>query len=305
MSKLTALGHLGMAFETTYGTAVAPAVFIPYETIKVEDSIKKVTDESRRGVLSKTFAVYNATREGKVEFETLAYPELLGYFFKAALGQDTVTGTSPYTHTFKVVNSAAPSMTLSDNNTVTQRNYAGALLDELTLKYDTESVMKVSTKWISKASVTTTTATNTYTATNPFMGYAATLSLNSVSNLNMVGGEVKIKRESKLLFTANNTQDPSKAASSRIDITGKLTFDVEDETEFALFTAGTQGALVLTFTRDANTTLTITCTKADITKANIDRSQEFLRVDLEFKAMYNTTDAGMAQIVLKNSVSTY
>jgi hypothetical protein len=121
----------------------------------------------------------------------------------------------------------------------------------------------------------------------------------------MVGGEVKIKRESKLLFTANNTQDPSKAASSRIDITGKLTFDVEDETEFALFTAGTQGALVLTFTRDANTTLTITCTKADITKANIDRSQEFLRVDLEFKAMYNTTDAGMAQIVLKNSVSTY
>jgi hypothetical protein len=45
--------------------------------------------------------------------------------------------------------------------------------------------------------------------------------------------------------------------------------------------------------------------KVDITKAVVDRSQEFIRVDMEYKALYNTTDGGMTKITLKNGVTTY
>lgn len=305
MAKLSALGHLGLAAETTYGTAVAPTVWIPYDTLKSEDDIKKINDEARRGVVSKTFGVYNATRQGKVEVDCDVYPETLGYFVKAILGGYAVTGTGPYTHTFSVANVLPPSYTLSDYDALTERQYAGAVINELSLKFDAEDVLKMSAKFMSKASVIGTVSTPTYTATNPFMGFQATLKIGGTSNVNLVGGEYSIKRDVNLLFTANNTQDVAKFSAGRIDVTGKLTFDVEDETELLNYLNGTQPSLEILFTRDANTTLDIMMSKVDFTKAVVDRGQEYIRLDAEFRAIYNTTDNGMTKLTLKNSVTTY
>lgn len=306
MSKLSALGHLGLAFEQTFGTAVVPAVFIPYETIKVEDDLKKVVDEARRANLSKEFQVYNATREGKVEIDTFMYPETAGYLFKAILSNYTVTGAAaPYTHKFQVLNALSPSLTLSDYNVISERQYKGAVVEELGIKFDAEDSMKVSAKFSSMASVTSTQQTPSFNVTNPFMGFQATLNVNGTQNLNMVGGEISIKREGKMLFTANNTQDPTKYVTGRIEVSGKITFDIEDETEFLWYTNGTQTTMDINFVRDANTSLDFSFGKVDWSKASIDRSQEFLRVDAEFKALYNAADAGMVTISLKNATSTY
>lgn len=305
MTRLSALGYAGLAFETQYGQPVNPVFWIPYEGVKIEDDIRKVEDQARRGVLSKTFRVYNTVQSAKIEFDMDAYPELLGYFFKGILGQGTVTGTGPYTHTFKVVNSLPPSYTIFDYNTITYRQYAGAVLHDLSLKFDTENMLKVSAKFESFASVTTTSQANSDTTTDAFRGFQATLQLGGSPNTNLVGGEISIKRDVKLIYGANNTQNPTKFSAGRIEVTGKLTFDIDDESEWLLYRNGTQPSLQLLFTRDANTTLQFTCSKIDITKAHIDRSQEFLRVDMDFKALYNTTDAGMIQIQLKNSVQSY
>lgn len=306
MSVLSALGHLGLGKEATFGTTVVPTLFVPYDTIKVEDTFKKVTDSAHRGLLTKDYAVYNTTREASVEFESPAYPDILGLLLLGMFGQDTVTGTaSPYTHKFTVKNGAAPTFTVSDYNGVSEREYSGAVIEEIGIKFDDADMLKVTTKMKSKASVTTTQASPTYGTVKPFLGFQASLKLNGASNVNMVGGEVTLKRASELIFTANNTQDPSKAVTGRIEATGKLTFDVEDETELQLFLNATQPTLDLTFTQDANTSLELSFGKIDISKATPDRSQEFLRVDLDFVALYNTTDAGLATFTLKNAVATY
>lgn len=305
-SRLSALGHVGLSFETTYGTSVAPTVFIPYESIKVEDDIKKIVDNTKRAILTKDFQVYNATRSGKVEIDTDVYPETVGFFFKSILGQGTVTGSAaPYTHAFKVVNQLAPSLTVSDFNAISERQYAGAVLSEVGLKFDAENVMKMSAKFESFASATTTTATPTFSVTNPFMGFQLKATLNSVQNKNVVGGEVTIKRETKLHFGANQTTNPSKYTTGRIEVTGKMTIDVDDEAELNLFLNGTQPPLLLQFVRDTNTEIDLSFGMIDVTKVTLDRSQEFVRADLQFRAIYNTTDAGMITVTLKNSVATY
>jgi len=68
---------------------------------------------------------------------------------------------------------------------------------------------------------------------------------------------------------------------------------------------GADVPIVLTFTQSAGVSLAFQFTLADITKANIDSSQEFVRVDMEFEAYYNVTDAGPCTITLKNAVATY
>lgn len=306
MAKLTALGHAGLAFETTFGTGIAPIVWIPYTSIKPEDDIKKVTDEGRRAVLSKDFAVYNTTHSSKVDIEFMAYPETLGYFLKAILGQDVVTGSgAPYTHTFQVVNTNGPSLTIQNFDGNDERQYAGCVEEELQIKFAAENEITCSAKFQGQLGTVVTTSTPSFPTTAPFLGYTLTGKLNGVTNANVVGGDITIKRETKLMFTATNTQNPSKYAHARIEIEGKLTFDIEDATEYTLYTAGTQLPIDLKFVRDANTSLDISFGNVDITKATKDESQEFVRVDLQFKALFNTTDVGNTTITLKNAVAVY
>lgn len=306
MPKLTALGHLGLAFETTYGTGQTPTVWTPYNSLKFSDDYKKVIDEGRRASMVKDFAVYNTTRSGSVEIEADVYPETIGYFLKAMLNNYTVTGSSaPYTHKFQVGNTLPPSMTLQEFYGPSERQYSGAVLEELGFKFDVENIVTFNAKFASKASTTVTNSTPNYTITNPFMGYTLTVKIGGSPNLNLVSGEFTIKRPVTLIYTANNTQDPSKFSAGRIEITGKMLFDIEDETELNYYLNAQQPSLQFTFTRDANTSLDIVFNKVDFTKATPDISQEYVRVDAEFRALYNTTDNGNTTITLKNAVTTY
>lgn len=309
MPKLSANGHIGLAWETTYGTAVVPTTWLPYNTLKSEDAIKKVNDTSIRAALVKDMQVYNTTRQGQVDMELDLYPEPIGYFIKAILGAGgySVTGTGPYTHTFKVSNTMPQSLTLSDYSSIAtqERSFAGSVINELGFKFDTGEVFKANAKFMSKASTLVTATTPTYTATNPFLGFQATLKLGGTTNANLIGGEFNIKRDVALHFTATNTQDVAKFSAGRIEITGKLSFIPEDETELLIYLNGTQQSLELLFTRDANTTFDAMFNKVDFTKANVDRGSEYIKVDAEFRAIYNSTDAGNATFTLKNTITTY
>jgi hypothetical protein len=305
MSKLTALQHLGLAFETTYGTAVVPTVWLPVNSVKPEDEIKKIQDEGRRANLSKVYQVYDSVTSSKTDIDMDCYPDALGYFLKAILGQDTVTGTNPnYTHTFKIVNALAPSLTLSYFNALAEHNIPGSLVSELQIKFDTEGVVSLSIKCLGQKSAVVTTTTPTYSTTAPFMGWGSQVQIGGVSNTNVVGGEITIKRDIKLLYGANNTQQPTKYSSGRIEIGVKLTFDVEDETELAML-GGTDKAVAVTLNQNANTSVAFQFNLCDVDKASIDTSQEFARVDMQLTPIYNTTDAGLCTITLKNQVATY
>jgi hypothetical protein len=197
-------------------------------------------------------------------------------------------------------------MTLSDYDALSERQYSMGVLNELGFKFDTESIMKMSAKFVTKASTVVSQSTPTYSNAKPFLGYQLIGKVNGTQNVNLVGGEVNIKREgTKMLFTANNTQDPTKFATGRISVEGKLMFDVEDETELNYYLQGSQLQLDLLFTQDANTSLDFNFGLVDVTKADVDRSQEFIRVNLDFKALFNATNAGNIAVTLKNSVATY
>ena len=304
MSKLSALQHLGLAYETAYGTAVVPSFWLPVSSAKPQDEIKKIADEGRRANLSKTFAVYDGVTSSTFDVEFDCYPDAIGYLLKAIMGQDVVTGSAPYFHKFQVVNALAPSLTLSYFNGIAEHAYAGSVLSELSLKFDTESVVTATGKFDGIKGAPVATTTPSFSPINAFMGWGSSLKIGGASNTNMVGGEIDIKREVKLLYGANNSQSPNKFSSGRIDMTGKFTFDVEDEAELALLGSGLQ-TLDFILSQDANHSLEFSFSAAHIDKATIDTSQEFVRVDLEFSTVYNVTDAGIATISLKNSVASY
>lgn len=301
---LNALTEVGVAKEVTWGTGVAPTTYLPVSSISADPIIKTVVDEAIRGHMTKDYLVIRTNKHAEVSIDTNFYTNPLGFFFLSLFGADTVTGLNPYTHTFKI-NSAPPPLTVQDYDGEQERRYAGAVVQELSVKGDAEGLVTVSVKLISKFGTDIANTTATILLDNPLTGYGSAITIGAVANAKLFGWEFTFKREVKPIFATNNSQDPTKIVRGRFECTGKLTFDVDDGTEFDSYTTGTEVALVLTLNGTASNNAKITLTKAHIEKASFDRGGENLRVDWEVRGLYNATDGGPCQFELTNTTAAY
>jgi hypothetical protein len=305
LPKQTQLAFLGFSKESTWGTGVAPSTYAPFNSFKWEPKLETVVDNGKRGNISKDYAEYPTTKSATLDLEMNMYPNEIGQFLLAVLGSDTVSGTGPYTHAFKAA-STARSMTIDHFNGSDQRRYTGMVIDEVTIKGDAEGVLTFSVKAQGKYPTVISTTTPTIAASiSPIVGAFCSLTVGGSANTNLFGFEITIKRSNKLVFGANTTQDPTKVVQGSLEVTGKLTFDVEDNTEFSQFEAQTTRTIVLTLGNTANNKATVTLTSAYIENASFDDGQEDLRVDWTFRGLYNATDAGPCVVSVVNTTASY
>jgi len=169
---------------------------------------------------------------------------------------------------------------------------AGAVIEELSYKFTIQEELSHSAKFLSKSSVAGRTHTATFGTTAPFIGYQAQLTIGGSADTRLIGGDLNLKRSTKLTFGANNSQQPTKANVGQMEVTGKLEFVIDDYTEYNYYLQATQPTVLLTFTSVTNI-LTFQITKCDFEKvAGLDRSQDMVRVSASIRGLYNTTDAG-------------
>ena len=79
------------------------------------------------------------------DFETLAMAKTIGLLLLAALGSDTVTGSGPYTHTFKTGN-ALPYLSIFTQKDTETHRLSDVRIDELEISWDTVKAVKVKVK---------------------------------------------------------------------------------------------------------------------------------------------------------------
>lgn len=305
MSVRSAEQHLGVARETTWGTGVVPAKYLAFDEYQPEDEIKTVVDNAKRGHLTKDYNVIRTTHRSMHDLEMPLYTNEIGYFLLGLFGGVTVSGVNPYTHVFKV-GTTARSLTLQHYDGYEETQYAGCVVDEVTIKGDADGIITVSVKLQGKKGTVVSTTTATIdTAIKPLVGTFASFTLDAVANTNLFGWEVSFKRSNKLHFGASNSQNPTKVTQGEIEATFKLTFDIEDDTEYDAFTDQASHTLVLTFNGTASSSMVITFTAAHFEKASRDDGQENLRVDVEGRGVYNSTDGGPCQVSLTNTTASY
>lgn len=302
---LSQLSHVGLAREAVWGTALPAAKFFPSKNPKFEDDIKRILDQGKRGSAATDFGAWGGTRLGRLEHDGDFYPDVPPYFLLGILGQVNTTGVGPYTHVFTLA-ATPPSFTITDYYGGAQaRQFAGAMVESLDLKFATESgALEWAVKLAAKASTQVATPTPTFGSLAPFLGWQAALTLAGGGNTKLLGFELNMKRTLSPIFGANNSQDPNKMYAGPLEVTGKITFDMADETELNYYLNNTQPTLSLVLTSGTNT-ITIALSKCDFEKATVDRSQEYVRVDSPIRGHYNATDAGPAKITVVNSVASY
>lgn len=298
------ISYLGIAKETTKGTAVTPSAFIPVDpgTLKPADKIMYIEDKALRGAMVDVYDEIAGPTYSEFEFGGPAFPDTFPWMVAGLMGDVATTGASaPYTHTMGVKNTGdgqPKSYTLTDFYGYTgthTRQFPGMQFSELGLKFNAEGILEYTTKAVGWKSALVAKPTQSFSAIPPIPSWSGTVTIGGAGATTLVDGSLTFKRATKPVFTVDNDQNPYAVWCGELMVDGQLTFIAEDDTELLRYLNNTKPTLVLDWSQGAGAALVeikVTATKCAYVDATIDRGKEHVAVSCKVKPVANTTDVG-------------
>ena len=313
--------YVGIAKETTKGTAVTPTIFIPViaSTLKPVDKYGALYDEGLRGSLVKNYNYIQGRGNSTFDFGGAAFADTIGFPIAGLLGEDTVSGSAPYVHTIALKNSATAAadaqpaaFTMTDFYAANVRAYAGQQFHDFSLKFTAEGLLEYDAKATGWLSATASTPTPSFSTVLPTPVWYGTVSVAGTTVSNATTGNIDMKRPVTPIFGIGNTQNPYQVFVGALEVTGKVTFLMEADAQLTNYLTNTQPALVFNWTQgsgSSQTQIQATLTKGAYTLAAIERSKDFVEIVVDINAQGNLTDSGTVgyspiKWVIKNAVTT-
>lgn len=302
-------GQIGFKTEAVVGTPETVDQFVPFVSESIKNdlaymdtktiSARKVLRITKRGAAGVAGSV--STELANVTAATL---------LKHAFGTVQTTGAGPYTHTYTPGDLTGQSLTVqvgrpATSGTIHPFTYAGCKVTDWALKC---SVGELATFDLSILGMSETTgealATASYDSTwSPFtfvegsvtVGGSAVASVKSVdlSGKNAVAGRVRVGSADQLEALEAGLRDYS----------GTIVTDFDALTHYALYTAGTETAIVLAFVNGADT-LTFTLNAQFTGETPNVGGFDLLEQALPFRCVSSVDDATAITAVLVNTETT-
>lgn len=317
MPKATALSFLGIAKEVTPGTPIASTQFIPVTSITPKDNQALLDDKGYRGSFVETYDQVAGVLNGSLDFDGDVFPDTIGFPLAGVLGDVVTTGASaPFTHVFSVLNTGTgqpKTYTLNDNYVAGNRQYASAKFSEVGFKFNADGLLTYSAKTTTFGSVTAAAPTTSFTAIPPMVGWAGVVQIGGITQAGVLDGEVTIKRSVSVINPVDGTQAPSTLWSGPVQVDGKATLIMEDDTALTQYLTTAKPAIDFNFTSGAGAgavQLKLHMTKCSISAADITRGKDYIEVPITWTALANTTDVGASggyspiKVTVQNAVTT-
>jgi hypothetical protein len=297
--------YLGIAKEATRGTAVAPTDFIPVmkDALKPVDIVDPLYDTGLRGSNALNYNYIPGRTRSTVDFGGAVFADTVGYGIAGLLGSVATTGASaPYTHTISLFNSLASggdvqpiSYTLTDFYAVDVRSYPGCQFSDFSLKFNADGMLEYDAKSTGWASETVSDPTPTFSTILPTPVWRGTVSVGGSAVSTAMTGNIDMKRPATPIYGISNTQDPYQVFLGPLEVTGKITFVMDNDNQLLNFLNNSQPALVFNWAYGAGASavqIQATLTKGAYTTGVIERGEDFVQVSVDINAQSNTTDAG-------------
>jgi len=308
---LTANSYLGMVIETTEGTlpTTGTVSWIPVSTPQITPNQIFLRDEALRGSATTVYDQIVGVRHDDFEFKTYLYADTLPTILRSILGStDTVTGSGPYTHKIKVLNSPStgsqpPTYSILDFDGANYFTVTGAQADSLVITFGAEAAAEATVKYLgnpytSYTSAPTVFATQSLSSEHMIPAWDTAITINAVSYTNISSGEISINRKTQPIFTLG-TQAPYNLFAGPVEVTGKFTMVVPSNADlfstgssaFALTRSPEAVSITLTDPNDSGHSVNLTMTAAQFHNVKRIRGKEFTEIEVELTANANATDS--------------
>lgn len=297
--------YLGIAKEATKGTAVAPTDFIPVskDSLKPVDIIDPLFDQGLRGSNVLNYNYIPGRSRSTVDYGGAVFADTVGYAIAGLLGSVATSGASaPFTHTISLFNSLTSnvdvqpiSYTLTDFYAVDVRSYPGCQFSDFSLKFNADGMLEYDTKTTGFASELVADPSPSFSTVLPTPVWRGTVSIGGSAVTTAMSGNIDMKRPATPIYGISNTQDPYQVFLGPLEVTGKITFVMENDSQLLNFLNNSQPAIVLNWAYGAGASavqIQATITKGAYTAAVIERGEDFVQVTIDLNAQSNTTDAG-------------
>jgi hypothetical protein len=297
--------YLGIAKEVTKGTIVAPTDFIPVakDNIKPVDVIDPLYDTGLRGSNVVNYNYLPGRTRSTFDFGGAVFADTVGYGLAGLLGSVATTGASaPYTHTISLKNSLTSgaddqpiSYTLTDFYAADVRSYPGCQFSDFSLKFNADGMLEYDAKTTGWQSTAVADPTPTFSTLLPTQVWRGTVSIAGSAVSNSMTGNIDMARSVTPVYGISATQNPYNIFLGPLEVTGKITFIMEDDTELTRYLNNSQPAIVLNWAYGAGAAavqIQATITKGAYTAAVIERGEDFVQVSIDLNGQGNTTDAG-------------
>ena len=291
---------VGVAKDT--GTAVAPTDYIPVTAPKFAAKPMFAEDLAWRGSMVKSYGQILGVTHGEIDFGGPGYADTLGYLLQSLLPDIATTGAGdPYTTTFAALNSGSGqpgTYTFTSYDGAQALAYPGAKISDLSLKYTADGLVEYTAKGMSLAPVAASSPTSTYSAVTAFAGWQAAVAIGGSARTTnvLLDAQIDLKRTVTVVDGISGTATPLFIWSGELDVTGKLTFVYDDNTDYNNMINNTQPSLSIDLTQGTTlagaTEIKLFMTKCAFTDAAPDPGADYMKMAVTFTARANTTDVG-------------
>lgn len=308
---LSAQSFLGLGKETTRGTAVAATIFVPISpnpTLTPQQTWVK--DDSLRGSPVDLYNDVPTTRHDEFDCKGFVFADTFPVLMLSALGgPDTITGTTTYTHTIPLLNTAStgsqpPSYTVVDVDQVVEstdaaKSMAGSLVSELEITGAATGALNWTAKWLGNPYTEVTTPTASFSTEVLIPAYNTTVTLAD-DTAPVEEFKITLNRKTEPIFTLGQ-QGPYVVFDGPIDVTGSATFVVlsGDTTMVDGLTYEKQVCTFKSIDPISSHYVEFQMSQVQFTNPKIVRSKPYVEVSVDFSAEANTTDAASGYSPLK------
>ena len=224
-----------------------------------------------------------------------------------------VAVVSQTTHTFKQsATTAKPTYSLTQSNVLEAWGYPGCMLSDVSLKVDPKGIVTCGAKytgWI--PTIQAGPFTPAFSQPAPLLGWQLAMTNAGATSTRGLSYELALKRPIEAIHASNGSQQPREVFTGVLDadITYKAIY--ENDNDYNLYLNALQNnptTMQLTAPVgagvDANgSSLAITTTQGGWSKGKPDVSTTYVQADFEINGIYNATDSGSVQAVLRNFVT--
>jgi Phage tail tube protein len=305
LAQPSAKSYLGVALETTKGTAVSPTNFVPItlNSFKPVDVIDPLYDTGIRGSMVENYNYLQGRRHTTVDFGGPVFADTIGFWIAGILGDVSTSGSSaPYTHSISLKNAVGSSgdaqpksLTITDFYSAGNRQYPGCQVTDFGLTFNADGMLEYTAKLMGYPSTTSSAATPSFSTVLPTQVWTGTVSIGGSTVGYTNQGNLDLSRKSEAIFAITGSQSPYQVFVGSLTAKGKITFVMQDDTELTRFITNTQPALTFNFSTGSGSSATqvqFTLSKGAYTTGAIERDTDWVKITVDFEGLGNTSDVG-------------
>lgn len=320
------LVDVGIARESSRGTAVVPAFYVPKMAFSVEDRVTKAVSRANYGNIGfEGNQALVAQKWAEGELEMPIFDKMFGLLLYNLLGSLSTSGPSDsaYTHTFSLANSSQhQSLTIAvkEQGLSTSMLFALSMIDKMEITMMPDAVVTVKVTFMSRRSKDYTFSNASVTAENKFLGRhlifkLATLTsgLSAASAISLKKLVLRFEKRLRNDFVLG-TVDAEDVLNQAFSLEADLEMNLEDKTYRALMLDGSYRAARINL---INTDVLIGASSRpefllDLSRCHFEAwesdrpNDEISSQKVTMKALYDVTNANIINnCYLKNAQASY